>query len=111
MVDLVNSNQRLVGEPIDEIENFVRIDVSKSTDDRLGRVHRERSCEHPKPPQRGALGGVEQIVTPIDRCLQGLLAGQHGTGPAGEQTEAVIELAGDLLDRQVATASSRQLDR
>ena len=41
---------------------------------------------------------VEQVVAPVDRRPQRLLARQRGPAAAGQQAEAVVEAGGDLLD-------------
>jgi hypothetical protein len=50
-------------------------------------------------------------MAPIERRLECLLALQHRTSATGQQPEAVVELTGDLLEREVAAAGSGQLDR
>ena len=65
------------------------------------------------PSRRSATrsADVEQVMAPVDRSLERPLALHHRTGATGEQPEADVELAGDLLDRKVATTGRGQLDR
>ena len=49
-------------------------------------------------------------MAPVDRRGQGLLAGHHRAGAAGEEPEAVVELGGDALGGQLPAAGGGQLD-
>ena len=49
----------------------------------------------------------EQLVAPVDRRAQGLLARQRRARPAGQQPEAVREPACDLLDRRASAPARR----
>src|SRR5687768_11323573 len=53
---------------------------------------------------------VEQVVTPVDRSLQCLLTRKCGTAPSCEQTEAIVEPAGNLLRGKYPQARCGQFD-
>ena len=74
--------------------------------DLLGRVEREAAGEHREAPEHRALALGQQLVAPVDRRLQRLLAGQHRARAAGEQPEAVVEPGRDLLDRSPRTRAA-----
>ena len=96
---------------IDEIEDVVAVNVAERGDNRLGGADRERAREHPQSTQRSALRYVERTMAPVERRLECLLPLHHRAGAPGQQSEAVIELTGDLLEAEVATAGRGQLDR
>ena len=54
---------------------------------------------------------AEQAVAPVDQRVQGLLPRQCRAAAAGEQTEALIESAGELLYGQNLQPRHGQLDR
>ena len=107
---LVGDDEALVDESADEVEHLGGVDVAARGHDRLGGFEGERSGEHAESPERGLLGFVEAVVAPVDRGGQGLLAGHHGAGAAGQQPEAVVELGGDALGGQLPAAGGGQLD-
>ena len=65
-------------------------------DDRGGAVGVERAREHPEPVEDGAVVVVEQLVRPVDRRPQGLLALDATAALPGEEAEAFVEMTGDL---------------
>ena len=46
------------------------------------------------------LGGLEEVVGPVDGRLQGALAGQGGLGGSGEDPERRLESVGEALAAQ-----------
>ena len=50
-------------------------------------------------------------MTPVDRGLERLLPLHDRARTACEQAEAIVELSGDLLERQAAAARRSELDR
>ena len=77
--------------------------------DGFGGVERERSGEGAQASEHGPLVGSEQLVAPLDRGEQGLLAGQHRTSPTRQEQEAPVELLGDLVRGHGPAASGSQL--
>ena len=53
----------------------------------------------------------QQVVAPVERRPQRLLARQRRPAAAGQQPEAVVQPRGDLLDRQRPHPRRRQLER
>ena len=87
----IERDQRLVDQVPQQVQHVARRDVVARAD-RLGRVERESAGEHRQPLQQRALAGREQVVAPVDRCAQRLLARQRrlvaalqqrGTGRSG----------------------------
>ena len=63
--------------------------------DRLRRVEREAAGEHRQPLQQRALRRREQVVAPVDRRAQRLLARQRRRVAALQQREPVGQVLGD----------------
>ena len=60
---------------------------------------------------KDALLAREQVVAPVDRGPQRLLAGQRGAAAGAEHVEAVAQARRDLLERQRGRARRGELDR
>ena len=63
-----------------------------------------------EPRERLLLAGLEQVVAPVDRRRERLLARQQRAAAAGEQAEAVVEPREDLVDAHRAHPRRRELD-
>ena len=59
------------------------------------RLEREASGEHRQSPEDGALALGQELVAPVERGPERLLARQRGPVAAGEQREAVVEAGRD----------------
>ena len=77
--------------------------------DSFGGVEREGPGEGAQATEHGPLVGSEQLVAPLDRGKQGLLAGQHRTSPTRQEQEAPVELLGDPVRGHGPAASGSQL--
>ena len=77
----------------------------------FGGLQRRAARKHRQSPQHDALGIGEQVVAPIDRGAQGLLARQGGAAAAGQQAKGIVQPRGDLLDAEHLHAAGGQLDR
>ena len=55
--------------------------------------------------------GAEQVVAPVDRRAQRLLAGRQVARPGAEEVEALLEPGEQRLGREQLRASGRELDR
>ena len=81
-----------------------------------GRAHRfhvvqgEPAGEHAAPAQDRALGGGEQVVAPLDRGPERLVARQGGAAAAGEQAEPVVQAVEDLFRREDPGPDRGELD-
>ena len=105
-----HDQQRPIGEALQQIQHRERADGIGARDD-LGRVEREATGEHRKTREQASLGIGQQLVAPVDRRAERLLARDSGARTTGEEPEAVIEAVEDLLRAQHASARGRELDR
>ncbi len=103
-------DHRLGDEAVDGAEDPGAIDAH-ACHDRHRRIDREMADEHGEPSQHRALEVRQQLVAPIQRRLQGLLARRRGARPLPEQSEPLIEQSGSLREAISLDASCRQLDR
>ena len=79
--------------------------------DRFGGIEGEVGGKHGKPAQNRRLLAAQQIVTPVNGGHQGLLPGQRGTAPAGEQPETVTQPFDQLLKSDRPQSHRGQLQR
>jgi hypothetical protein len=76
--------------------------------------HRGKRCaagERRERPQAALVVGEEQVVAPSDRGLQRPPALRPAARRVGQDGEAVVEAAGDVLDRERPRARGGELDR
>jgi hypothetical protein len=106
----VEFHERLVHEVREEVHDRARLHIA-ARGHRFGSLERPSAREDGKAPQEHALGKLEQVVAPVDRGAQRLLARQHGGVAAGQHTEAVREAGGDGFDGHRAHARGGELDR
>lgn len=66
--------------------------------DRFQRFDCRAAGEQGESAGQDGLGVFEQIPAPFDQGQQGALAGQCGATARGEEAEAIVEAAGDLVD-------------
>lgn len=93
-----------------EIQDLAGLDAVS----RAHRFHRLQTAparEHRDPAEQGALFFGQEVMAPVDRASQRLVAGQPGLAGSGQQLEGVIQPGGDLLDRQDFHPRRRELDR
>ena len=76
----------------------------------LGRLQREAAGEDGQAPEEHALLAGEQVVAPLDRGAQRLLARARGAAAGGEHVEAVAQPRRDLVERERRHARRGQLD-
>src|SRR5215472_3301465 len=76
---------REIGNDIDHLETSDML----VADNAAGRLHGEIAAKDCKPPQNDFFDLRQEVVAPIHRRAQGLLARQGGTPTAGQQVEAV----------------------
>ena len=75
----------------------------------LRRRQRPAAGEDGQAPEEGPLRLGEQGVAPVHRRGQGLLPGERGAAPAGQQAEAVVQLTQEVPHRQDGRAGGGQL--
>ncbi len=106
----VGEHERLLDEPAEQVEDVQRID-------RVACAHRLRRLEGGAPgedgqaSQDGPLGLGQQVVAPVDRGPQRLVAGDGRPTATGQEAEPVVQAGRDLLDRQRPDTGRRKLDR
>jgi hypothetical protein len=106
-VGLVGRDQRLVDQAAYGDEHVV---PGRARADRVGGIEGEVPREHGQLPEQHAVGLVQQVVAPLDRGLQCLLAGGDTPRAAGQQPEAVVQTRRDLRGRQRPHPGGGQLD-
>jgi hypothetical protein len=74
------------------------------------RVEIEAAPEHCEPAQQPPLGGIEQVIGPVDQRCEGLLAWQTGRAPSNEELETTTEPRVDLGQRECPQSGGRQLE-
>ena len=78
--------------------------------DRFRGLQRPAARKDRQPPQQGALGFGEQVVTPVHQRAQGLLARQGRATAAGQQAEGIGQAA-RRSDRRPAHSRGRRPTR
>src|SRR5450759_1791456 len=105
---VIELNERLVNQSREQIEHLVLVDQLFGGG-RLGSIEGEAAGEHGKPSQNGTFVFVEEVVTPCDRGLKGLLARHHAAAATSKKTEPVVEPGGDAVRVHQADAGCREL--
>jgi hypothetical protein len=77
----------------------------------LDGLQREAARKDRERVEECALRLAEQLVAPIERSSQALLARQSGPAAACEAGKAILQAGGNGLDRQDPDAGGGQLDR
>ena len=103
------TSERL-GEPADDVDRRRRGHVER-LEHRLDGGERRAAGERRERPQAALVVGEQQVVAPADRRLQRAAALGPAARRVAQHAEAVVEPAGDLLDRQRLRARGGQLDR
>ena len=102
----VGERERLVDQPLQQVEHVERLDA-------VARRHRLRGFEVEAAREDGQASQhrpflvVEQVVGPVDRGPQRLVALDGGAAPAGEEPEPLTEPLCDLGRGQRACPSPR----
>ena len=77
----------------------------------FGGIEREAPGEHAQPVEHPSLGLVEQVVRPVDRGAERLVALGRAALAAREQAEALVEALGELGRREHRDPCRGELDR
>ncbi len=77
----------------------------------LDRLELEAAGEDREPPEQRPLVRVEQVVAPLERRGQRLLARRRRVAPAAEHAEAIVEPLGDRRRAQRSDAARGELER
>ena len=105
----IGEDQRLLDETTKEVERIQEVDGIARTNG-LGGFQRGASSKHGQPAQDGPLLLGQQVVAPVDRRPERLVAGDGCSASTGQQSEPVVETSGDLLDRERPNAGCGELD-
>src|SRR5580765_753527 len=103
-------DERLLDEPCEQERDFVAIEAVSGAD-LLGGLQREAPREGREPPQQDLLLGREQLVAPVERRLERLLARRRGAAARSEESEAVVEAAGQRGRSERVHTGGRELER
>jgi hypothetical protein len=79
--------------------------------DRPGRFERENACEYRQPAQDGPLKLVQQVIAPVERGCECLMARQRGASTAPKQPEPLIEQRRHSPDAVRTNAARGKFDR
>jgi hypothetical protein len=101
---LARDDDRFVHEPRERVDRQARRD-------RQRRVGIETAHEHRKAAERPLLGGVEQVVAPLNRGPHGPVPRGRDAWAAAEATEPRFEVREDLGRRHRADPRSSELNR
>ena len=111
-VVLVDDHQGLVDQTAQGREHLGLRDRSRraARAHGTGGVEREAPLERAETTEHRAVGLVEQVVAPVHRRGEGLLAAGGASGAAHQQREAVVEPGGDLRRGERAQPRGRELE-
>src|SRR4029079_12269706 len=96
-VDLLRSNQALVGEGHQAIEDLDAVELAGRSADGLGRVELAASDEDRQPSQEPPLPGVEHVVGPRNSPTPRLLALRQVARAGREDAELVLQAFEDRV--------------
>ena len=105
----LRDHERLGHELVDQVEHVDEVDALACAD-RLGRFERETADERAEPPERRLFGWRQQVVAPVDGCLERSLARHPAARPATEEPKTLIESGCELFDAQASQARGRELE-
>ena len=103
------TSERLASRPTTSIAAAAGTSSASSTNSTAG--ERCATGERGQRPEAPLVVGEQQLVAPPDRRLQRPAALRSAAGRVAQHVEAVVEAAGDLLDRQRLGAGRGELDR
>jgi hypothetical protein len=98
-------NERLVDQSLEKVQDTFRLN-SIARADRLRRIQCEATRENRKAVEDDPLWLGEQLVAPIYRRLQRLLAWHDGSASPGKQTKPIGQSTGYLLRGEYLDPSS-----
>ena len=109
-VPFFGRHQALIGQRHQQLEHCAIVDALAGAHLFRG-FHCPAASEYRRAAEQRLFGRQQQIVTPVQRRAQRLLARLRRACAAGEQSESIIQPRIDLLHRQRANARRRQLQR
>jgi hypothetical protein len=96
-------DQRLVNQPGQHLERHPGGDGASS-------IGIESADEHSKTSKRGLLDGIEEGVTPLDRCSNTAVVRGRGPPRPAQFTQVGVKTGDDLVRRHDADSGGSQLD-
>ena len=106
----VRDQQGLVHEPREKVEHRVVLH-RRTRADRFRGVQRSASHEDRQATQHRSLVLREQVVAPVDRLPQRLVARDGDAAGAGQEAKPIVEAGGDLLAWEGTHPGSGELQR
>ena len=106
----VDREERTAGEATDDVDRRRGGHVER-LEDGLDRGKRCTAGEGGERPEASLVVGEQQLVAPSDRRLELAATGRAAAGGVAQHHEAVVQPAGDLLDRQGLGPGHGELDR
>ena len=83
----------------------------RAANDRRRRVQREAPGEHRQPPQHDPFGVWQQVMAPVQRRAQRLVARQRRPATASQQGKAIVKTCQDMFDPQRNRPCGSKFDR
>ena len=110
-VDTVSpAEEALVDERRERVQDEPVLELLRDADE-LGRLEREPADEDGRARKEGPRRRIEELVAPVDRAAQRLVAGRQVAGAAGQELQPLLEARRDGLRRQELHPRRRELDR
>src|SRR5438552_3652235 len=81
----------------EELVKYLRAINAVATTYSLRRLNSPAAREHRQALQQSLFRLAQQLITPVHRCLERLLAGQGSVAAARQQTETILQPRDDLL--------------
>ena len=105
----LRDHERFGDQSRQEIQHLLRRHTVTGADG-LRRLQRPATGEHGQPAQEQALRLAQQVIAPVQRRAERLLARQGSAATAGQQAKAVVEPRPQLVERQRRESCGCQLD-
>src|ERR1700744_6496623 len=105
----VDGDQRLLGQPVENIDDIEGIDWAILYD-RIGGLDRKGVAEHGKPLPDRLLVVAQRFKAPIDHRSQGLVPRQRGAPTLGQDEEPIAKPSGKTIEAKEGNTSGRQFD-
>ena len=106
---VIQGDERLVHELTEERDRVARAAPGRHGD-RLDGIERRAADEHRQQSEHPALRLGQQVVAPVERGLERLLAGQRRPAAADQEVEAIVQTIGDRGDGEDGDARRGELD-
>src|SRR5437660_12524331 len=105
-----NSHKRLVEQLLEQLQHPIYLDIV-AAQDVLGCRQRPTPAKDGEPPHQLSLRLRQELVAPVERRAQRLVAAGCGSAAADQQSETIPQAGRELLNTQQFQPSGSQLDR